>query len=70
MVMFNWTKRPSNTFRKRRMEDAARRLSDTSSDYLPDGPSLDGDTVREIPRTNPLIYSNRTGNSLVRPEFA
>lgn len=59
MVMFNWTKRPSNTFRKRRMEDAARRLFDTSSDYLLDRPSLDGYTVREIPRTNSLFKPKR-----------
>ena len=52
-MVFNWGKRPSDVFRKRREEDAARRLlttTTTSSDHhLPDRPSLDGYSVREVP---------------------
>ena len=47
--MFNWTKRPSDALRKRREGDAAQRLSNASSDRLPDRPSLDGYTVGEVP---------------------
>jgi hypothetical protein len=47
--MFNWGKRPSDALRKRREEDAARRLSNTSLDDLPERPSLEGYTVDELP---------------------
>jgi hypothetical protein len=42
-------KRPSDALRKGREEDAARRLSNASSDRLPDRNSLDGYTVGEVP---------------------
>jgi len=48
-VVFNWTKRPSDALRKRREGDAAQRLANTLSDrLLPERPSLDGYTVREV----------------------
>ena len=50
MVVFNWTKRPSDALRKRREGDAAERLKNTFPDRdLPERPSLDGYTVREVP---------------------
>jgi hypothetical protein len=49
VVVFNWTKRPSDALRKRREGDAAQRLANTFPDrLLPDRPSLDGYTVREV----------------------
>jgi hypothetical protein len=64
MVVFNWAKRPSNALRKRRTEDAARRLSDTSSDHLPDRPSLDGYTMREIPPDQvPQLFKSKRGTA-------
>lgn len=49
--MFNWTKRPSDALRKRREGDAAQRLANTLPDrLLPERPSLDGYTVREVSR--------------------
>lgn len=47
--MFNWTKRPSDALRKRQEGDAAQRLANTFPDRdLPERPSLDGYTVREV----------------------
>jgi hypothetical protein len=47
--MFNWTKRPSDALRKRQAGDAAQRLANTFPDRdLPERPSLDGYTVREV----------------------
>jgi len=47
--MFNRTKRPSDALRKRREGDAAQRLANTFPDRdLPERPSLDGYTVREV----------------------
>jgi hypothetical protein len=49
VVVFNWTKRPSDVLRKRREGDAARRSAHAFPDHhLPDRPSLDGYTVAEL----------------------
>jgi hypothetical protein len=48
-VVFNWTKRPSDALRKRREGGAEERLANTLPDrLLPERPSLDGYTVREV----------------------
>ena len=60
--MFNWTKRPSDALRKRREGDAAQRLANTFPDrQLPERPSLDGYTVREVPldQVAELFKANR-----------
>ena len=50
VVVFNWTKRPSDALRKRREGDAGQRLANSFPDrHLPERPSLDGYTVREVP---------------------
>jgi hypothetical protein len=49
VVVFNWTKRPSDVLRKRREGDAARRSAHAFADHhLPNRPSLDGYTVAEL----------------------
>jgi len=48
VVVFNWTKRPSDVLRKRREGDAARRSAYAFPDHhLPKRPPL-GDTVTEL----------------------
>jgi hypothetical protein len=49
VVVFNWTKRPSDVLRKRREGEAARRSANAFPDHhLPNRPSLDGYTVAEL----------------------
>ena len=49
MVVFKWTKRPSDALRKRREGDASQRVANIFPDrHLPERPSLDGYTVREV----------------------
>ena len=49
VVVFNWTKRPSDALRKRREGEAAQRVANVFRDRnLPERPSLDGYTVREV----------------------